>query len=61
MDIISEKTIYQMKISQEELKELWFICNDYLINHPHPEPKDNIYIMAENFHKQFDAIINNRK
>jgi len=56
---ISEDTTYLLSFQKEELRRLWWICNDYLITRMNikPDQKDSMYFIAEEFCHDFRYLV----
>lgn len=58
MKVLKDKTEYMVVIKGQNLKDIWWLCNKYLIDHPNPKDEyDSDYRAAKWVHENFKFVI----
>jgi hypothetical protein len=57
MKIIKDKTIYTIQHEIQELQNLWWFCNDYLIKNQAAKEHDEYYETAKQFCNNYKFVV----
>lgn len=57
MKVLKEQTEYALIIKGQNLKDIWWLCNEYLINNPEPRDEyDSDYRAAKWVYENFKFV-----